>query len=83
VTAYSTITEALLALDDAKSVIERLPVAGQSDLGPALSAAHRLELAVRATLTVAPAEAVGTVRYRTLHGLPPLVAPHTERTTGT
>jgi hypothetical protein len=71
VPAFSTKGEVFALLGPVRDAIQRLPVAGMTDMG-AMNALERLEHAVGATTTVDPADAAGTARYRLIHGLGPL-----------
>jgi hypothetical protein len=69
---FSTYAECLEALDRVHEATQRLPVGGAQDLSNVVGAHAAFAGAIRSTPTVAPEDAAGTVRYREVHGLPPL-----------
>jgi len=57
---------------------QRLPVGGGQDLAGVVGAHAAFAAAIRSTALVDPIDAVGTDRYRQVHGLPALSIKETE-----
>jgi hypothetical protein len=75
---FTTKEEAFAAVEYVRGVIERLPLPAMDSFGPAVRGLEHLAGGIHALALVDPADAVGTVAYRRVMGLPPIDLPTTE-----